>query len=69
METGALTKLNVAFSRDQKEKIYVQHKMQQQSNELFKWLQEGAYIYICGAKEPMSIDVEEQLKDIIRTIW
>ena len=67
LETGVLTKLNVAFSRDQKEKVYVQHKMEQQGKELFNWLQNGAYFYICGAKEPMSIDVEGKLQDIIKT--
>ena len=65
LETGVLTKLNVAFSRDQAEKVYVQHKMEQQGKELYNWLQNGAYFYVCGAKEPMSVDVEEKLKDII----
>jgi Sulfite reductase, alpha subunit (flavoprotein) len=67
LETGVLTKLNVAFSRDQKEKVYVQHKMEQEGKELFQWLQNGAYLYICGAKEPMSIDVEEKLKEVIKS--
>jgi sulfite reductase (NADPH) flavoprotein alpha-component len=67
LETGVLTKLSVAFSRDQKEKVYVQHKMEQQGREIFSWLQNGAYVFICGAKEPMSVDVEEKLKTIIKT--
>jgi sulfite reductase (NADPH) flavoprotein alpha-component len=67
METGVLTKLNTAFSRDQQHKVYVQHKMKQQSIELFNWMENGANIYICGAKEPMSVDVEDTLINIIAT--
>lgn len=67
LETGVLTKVNVAFSRDQKEKVYVQHKMLQQGEDLFKWIDSGAYLYICGTKVPMSIDVENSLLKIIRT--
>ena len=63
--TGVLTKINVAFSRDQLEKIYVQHKMLEHGAEFFEWLQSGAYIYVCGAKEPMSVDVENTLLAII----
>lgn len=65
IKTGGLTKMNVAFSRDQKEKIYVQHKMLEHSAELFQWIKDGAYIYICGAKDPMSVDVEGALIKII----
>lgn len=64
-ETGVLTRVNAAFSRDQQEKIYVQHKMAKHGAELYAWLQSGAYIYICGAKDPMSVDVEEALVSII----
>ena len=66
VKTGVLTRINTAFSRDQAEKIYVQHKMQRHSSELFRWLESGAYLFICGAKEPMSLDVEHTLLDIIR---
>jgi len=65
METGVLKKVNVAFSRDQKEKIYVQHKMLQHGQELYNWLENGASIYVCGAKEPMSVDVEDTLMQIV----
>jgi sulfite reductase (NADPH) flavoprotein alpha-component len=64
-ETGTLTKINVAFSRDQKEKVYVQHKMLKHGEEFFTWINNGAYIYVCGAKEPMSADVEDTLMQII----
>jgi sulfite reductase (NADPH) flavoprotein alpha-component len=65
IETDMLTRVNVAFSRDQEEKIYVQHKMLQHAGDLFEWLQSGAYLYVCGTKDPMSIDVEAALVKII----
>ena len=66
VETGVLTKLNVAFSRDQKEKVYVQHKMMQHGSELFDWINNGGYLYVCGAKDPMSVDVEDTLMQIVQ---
>lgn len=66
LETGVLTRLNVAFSRDQKEKIYVQHKMLKHGKELYEWLAGGASLYVCGAKEPMSVDVEDTLMQIVQ---
>ena len=66
-ETGTLTRLNTAFSRDQKEKIYVQHRMLQQAKELFEWISNGAVIYICGAKHPMGTDVANTLLQIFQT--
>jgi sulfite reductase (NADPH) flavoprotein alpha-component len=65
--TGVLTRINTAFSRDQAEKVYVQHRMRQQAAGLFQWLESGAHLYLCGAKDPMSADVENTLLDIIRT--
>ncbi|HZH38398.1 MAG TPA: flavodoxin domain-containing protein [Flavisolibacter sp.] len=65
-ETGVLTKMNVAFSRDGADKLYVQHKMWQHREELAQWIENGAYIYLCGAKEPMSVDVENMLIQILR---
>lgn len=66
VETGVLNKLNVAFSRDQKKKVYVQHKMMKHGKELYEWLQNGASFYVCGAKEPMSVDVEDTLMQIVQ---
>jgi len=66
VETGVLNKLNVAFSRDQKEKVYVQHKMLRHGKELYEWLVNGAALYVCGAKEPMSVDVEDTLMQIVQ---
>jgi len=64
-ETGVLTKVNLAFSRDQQEKIYVQHRMLKHAAELYQWMNEGAYFFVCGKKDPMSIDVEKTLLRII----
>lgn len=66
-ETDLLTKINVAFSRDQQEKIYVQHKIKEQGAAFYEWLQSGAYIYICGSKDPMSKDVEATILEVIQT--
>ena len=68
LETSLLTNLNVAFSRDQKEKVYVQHKMTQHGVELYNWLVNGATLYVCGAREPMSVDVEDTLMQIIEKV-
>ncbi len=65
VQTGVLTNLDLAFSRDQQEKIYVQHKMQQKSSDLYNWINNGATLYVCGAKEPMANDVERTLLNII----
>ena len=65
--TGVLSKINVAFSRDQKEKVYVQHKMVEHAAELLQWIASGAYLYVCGAKNPMSGDVEKTLLEIIQS--
>jgi sulfite reductase (NADPH) flavoprotein alpha-component len=66
IQTGVLTRINTAFSRDQQEKVYVQHKMHRHAAELFAWLEAGAYVYLCGAKEPMSVDVENALLTIVQ---
>lgn len=63
---GVLTKLNTAFSRDKEKKVYVQHKMIENSKELFAWLEDGAYFYVCGDKRYMAKDVHKTLIDIIQ---
>src|SRR5665213_2544072 len=67
VETNLLNKIDTAFSRDQAEKIYVQHKIRKRGAEIFEWLQAGSYVYLCGAKEPMSFDVEQTILEIIET--
>ena len=61
---GLLTRLDVAFSRDQAERVYVQHRMREQSVALWSWLQEGAHLYVCGAAD-MARDVDAALAAII----
>ena len=55
----------MAFSRDQPEKIYVQHRLKQKSQAVWRWLQEGAHLYVCGDADKMASDVNEALLDII----
>ena len=61
---GTLARLDLAFSRDQAEKIYVQHHMQENAAELWKWLGEGAHFYVCGDAKRMAKDVEDTLLGI-----
>ncbi len=65
MESGVLHSLDVAFSRDQSEKIYVQDKIRKRAGEFFQWLEKGATLYVCGAKR-MSEDVEKAILDLIQ---
>lgn len=62
---GVLTHLDTAFSRDQERKIYVQDRMREKSQELYRWLQRGAYFYVCGDASRMAKDVETALLDAI----
>jgi sulfite reductase (NADPH) flavoprotein alpha-component len=62
---GVLTKLDTAWSRDTAEKVYVQNKMLENSKELFEWLENGAYFYVCGDKQRMAKDVHNMLIDVI----
>jgi sulfite reductase (NADPH) flavoprotein alpha-component len=64
-DSGLLTRFDTAFSRDQKDKVYVQHKMVEHGEELFKWLQTGAYFYVCGDATRMAKDVDKALADIV----
>ena len=66
IKKGVLTRFNVAFSRDQKGKIYVQNKMQQQAKEIWHWIdQQGAYFYLCGDMKRMAKDVHTTLLAIV----
>ena len=66
LKSGALTRLDVAFSRDQPEKIYVQHRMKEHAAELYAWLEDGAHFYVCGEAARMAVDVHETLVSIIQ---
>lgn len=65
LEEAGFLRLDCAFSRDQEEKVYVQHLIQKQASDVWKWIQDGAYIYICGDARHMAKDVTATLHDIV----
>lgn len=65
LEAGTLTRLNTAFSRDQTEKLYVQHRMIENAGELWDWLQNGAHFYVCGDAKRMANDVDKALRQLV----
>lgn len=65
LKSGLLTRMDVAFSRDQAEKVYVQDRLKEQASEVFAWLERGAHLYICGDANRMAKDVHQTLIDII----
>jgi sulfite reductase (NADPH) flavoprotein alpha-component len=65
LKDGSLTRLDVAFSRDQPEKVYVQDRMIERAADLYKWLQEGAHFYVCGDANRMAHDVHQALISIV----
>jgi sulfite reductase (NADPH) flavoprotein alpha-component len=65
LQTGLLSCLDVAFSRDQEAKIYVQHRMLEHASKLYEWLQQGAHVYVCGDAKHMAEDVQKALLQII----
>ncbi len=65
LKSGLLTRMDVAFSRDQAEKIYVQDRLKEQAVDVFSWLERGAHIYICGDANRMAKDVHQALIDVI----
>ena len=65
LKSGLLTHLDLAFSRDQAEKIYVQDRLKEQASEVFSWLERGAHLYICGDANRMAKDVHNTLIEII----
>lgn len=65
LNDGILSKLDVAFSRDTDEKVYVQHRIEENSELFFKWLEEGAAIYVCGDEKYMAKDVNEAILRVI----
>lgn len=62
---GVLPRIDVAFSRDQACKVYVQHRMVEQARDLYAWLQEGAHVYVCGDEKRMAPDVHAALEKIV----
>ncbi|PAR26599.1 assimilatory sulfite reductase (NADPH) flavoprotein subunit [Vibrio metoecus] len=65
LKSGVLNRLDVAFSRDQHEKVYVQHRLLEQAELVWQWLQEGAYFYVCGDASRMAKDVHQVLITVV----
>lgn len=65
LSDGLLTRLDVAFSRDQDRKIYVQDRIAEHGAELYRWLHDGAHIYVCGDASRMARDVDATLKGVV----
>jgi sulfite reductase (NADPH) flavoprotein alpha-component len=65
LKSGLLTRMDVAFSRDQAEKVYVQDRLKENASEVFAWLERGAHLYICGDANRMAKDVHQTLVEII----
>jgi sulfite reductase (NADPH) flavoprotein alpha-component len=63
--SGLLNRLDLAFSRDQAQKIYVQTRMLEQGKELFTWLEDGGHFYVCGDATRMAKDVDKALHDVV----
>ena len=67
VDDGFLNRLDLAFSRDQSKRVYVQHKMLDYGADVWRWLDDGAHFYVCGDATRMARDVDDALTDIIRT--
>ncbi|HHK74046.1 MAG TPA: assimilatory sulfite reductase (NADPH) flavoprotein subunit, partial [Rhizobiales bacterium] len=65
LERGVLTRLDLAFSRDQEQRVYVQQRMRENAADLYAWLEEGAYFYVCGDASRMAKDVHQALLEIL----
>ncbi len=65
LRDGVLTRMDVAFSRDTEHKVYVQHRMLEKGRDIYAWLQDGAYLYVCGDAERMAHDVHAALIDVV----
>jgi sulfite reductase (NADPH) flavoprotein alpha-component len=66
-QAGGLQRLDLAFSRDQAEKVYVQHRMLENAKELFAWLEDGGHFCVCGDASRMAKDVDAALRQVIQT--
>lgn len=66
LKEGILTRADVAFSRDQQDKHYVQHRLLENGRDVFQWLEEGAHFYVCGDAQRMAKDVDKALQEIVK---
>ncbi|HEX3357656.1 MAG TPA: sulfite reductase subunit alpha [Tepidisphaeraceae bacterium] len=65
LQDGTLKYLDTAFSRDQSEKIYIQHRMLQRRGEIWSWIERGAHFYVCGDAKRMAADVDTALRQVV----
>ena len=65
VKEGVLSRIDLAWSRDQQQKVYVQDKLREQGAELWRWINDGAHIYVCGDANRMAKDVEQTLLEVI----
>ncbi|MBK9385367.1 MAG: hypothetical protein IPN34_11185 [Planctomycetes bacterium] len=65
LQSGVLQRLDTAFSRDQEQKIYVQHRLLEHGAEVWRWLERGAIVYVCGDAQRMAVDVDNALRTIV----
>ncbi len=66
LKDGLLSRMDVAFSRDGERKVYVQDRLRERGAELYRWLEEGAHVYVCGDAERMAPDVHAALQEIVQ---
>jgi sulfite reductase (NADPH) flavoprotein alpha-component len=66
LKDGVLSRMNVAFSRDQAAKTYVQHRLKEQARDVYAWLQDGAHLYVCGDAANLAPDVHKTLIEIVQ---
>ena len=67
LKQNHLTRMDVAFSRDQRRKVYVQHRIAERAAEMYRWIEKGAAIYVCGDAKRMAKDVHEALIAVLET--
>jgi sulfite reductase (NADPH) flavoprotein alpha-component len=65
LRSGLLGRMDVAFSRDQADRVYVQHRMRERARDLFAWMEEGAHVYVCGDAARLAPDVHQALIDVV----
>ncbi len=66
LRTGVLSRIDLAFSRDAGERVYVQDRMRRQARDLYRWLEDGAVLYVCGDAGGMAAGVDAALRDVVR---
>ncbi|MER2191449.1 MAG: assimilatory sulfite reductase (NADPH) flavoprotein subunit [Solibacillus sp.] len=68
LQDGSLTEMSVAFSRDTEHKVYVQHRLKENAQQVYEWLEQGAVIYVCGDEKTLAVSVDEALQTIVEQV-